>query len=350
MIDDCLARLNDVVDPEHVLRSEERMLAATRYQPVDRLPRVVHCPVDGWPAFTYREGFEDPAKMLLNELASVWVGAQVRDDRAYTIRANYGVGGIASMLGCEVKLTDDNTMPWLFPLEDGELDRILDAGEVDIEAGLGARVFETERFYIDALSRHEALARTVHVYVSDTQGPFDTAHLVMGHKIYTEIYDNPARVHRLLELVTDAYIRFTRAQREIIGEFGDTSYHSTLRIRGAVRICDDSGINLSTDFYREFCKPYNQRILAEFGGGWVHYCGGGQQILQEVLSTEGITGINFGNPERQDISLICKEAASRETAVLGWPTAFSVPEWVTTGMTLVESAADLEAGRAIAAG
>lgn len=350
MIDGYLARLNGVVDPDHVMRSEERMLAATRYEPVERLPMVVQCPVDGWQTFTYREGFEDPAKMLVNELASVWAGAQVRDDRAYTVRANFGVGGMASMFGCEVRLTDDNTMPWFFPLEDGELDRVLDAGEVDIEAGLGTRVFDTERFYIEALSRHEALARTVRIYVSDTQGPFDTAHLVMGHKIYTEVYDNPARVHRLLELVTDAYIRFTRVQRELIGEFGDTSFHSGLRIRGAVRICDDSGTNLSSEFYSEFCKPYNERILAEFGGGWVHYCGGGHQILSEVLSTEGLTGINFGNPERQDIASICKEAASGGTAVLGWPTAFPAPEWVVTGMTLVGSAPSLEAGRAIAAG
>ncbi len=350
MLEEYLRKLNDIVDPEHVERSDERMLRAASFEAVDRLPMAVHCPVPGWPAYTYREAFSDPEKMLLRDLTNVWVGAHVRDDRMYTIRANYGVGGVASLFGCEIRLTEDEAMPWVFPLSDEELDRVLDSGEVDIEAGLGARVFETERFYLDTLSRYDNLARCVHVYVSDTQGPFDNAHLVMGHKIYTEIYDNPARVHRLLDLVTEAFIQFTLAQKAITGEGRSASYHSAVRFRGGTRVCDDSSINLSTEFYREFCKPYNERVLAALGGGWVHYCGGGQQILHEVLDTKGVLGINFGNPEMQDIAAICEEAARRKIAVLIWPRKHAIPEWVKTGVTLAEYAPDLESARAISAG
>lgn len=344
-----MAELDRIVDPDHAAGSEERLLAAACYEPVDHLPLVLSCPVAGWPAFSYREGFEDAEKMLANELAQVWVGAHVKDDRAYTIRSNYGVGGVASMFGCEIRLTDDNTMPWVFPLSDDELDRVLESGELSIEAGLGARVLEAERFYLEALSGYHSLARCVHVYVSDTQGPFDTAHLVMGHKIYTEIYDNPARVHRLLDLVTDTYIRFTTAQKELIGENGCASYHSQLRVRGSARVCDDSGINLSTELYREFCRPYNERVFAELGGGWIHYCGAGRQILESVLDTKGITGINFGNPDMQDADLVCGMASDRRVAVLGWPARLPVPRSVTTGMTLVNDASDLPSARMIAA-
>lgn len=345
MIEQYLDKLNEIVDPEHIAHSEVRMLSAASYEPVDRLPILVHCPVPGWQTYSYREAFYDMEKMLMNELAGVWVGAHVRDDRMYTIRANYGVGGIASMFGCKPVLTDDNTMPWFTPLDDDELDRILDSGEVSIEAGLGAKVLETERFYLDVLSRYENLSKTVRVFVSDTQGPFDTAHLIMGHKIYTEIYDNPERVHRLLELVTDVYVRFTKAQKEIIGESGTTSFHSQLKVRGAVRVCDDSGINLSADCYVEFCKKYNERVLAAVGGGWVHYCGNGKQILPEVLSTRGVTGINFGNPELQDIAAVCEQAAPRRIAILGWPGKSSIPEFMVTGVIIVESAGDLESAR-----
>ncbi len=350
MIEQYLDKLNRIVDPEHVACSEIRMLSAVSYDPVDRLPVIVNCPVPGWQTYSYCEAFYDMEKMLANELAGVWIGAHVRDDRMYTIRANYGVGGIPSMFGCKPVLTDDNTMPWFTPLNDRELDKVLDSGEVDIEAGLGAKILETERFYINTLSKYENLAKTVHVFVSDTQGPFDIAHLIMGHKIYTEIYDKPERVHRLLELVTDVYIRFTKVQQELIGESGVTSFHSQLKVRGAVRICDDSGINLSADFYREFCKTYNERALAEVGGGWIHYCGSGKQILPEVLSTCGITGINFGNPELQDIAAICEQAAPRKIAILGWPNSSSLPESMKTGVIVVESAADLESGKRFVAG
>lgn len=347
MLDDHLQKLNALVDPDHVSRARERMLASVSFEPVDRLPVCVNCPVPGWPRCSYREGFEDMEKMLINELEQVWVGAHVRDDRMYTIRANYGVGGLASLFGCGTRLTDDNTMPWTFPLGDRELDKVLESGEVDIEAGLGSRVFETERYYLKMLSRYENLAQCVHIFVSDTQGPFDNAHLVMGHKIYTEVYDNPERVHRLLEIATDTYIRFTRAQKELIGESGPTHYHGQSIVRGTTRMCEDSSINLSADFYREFCKPYNERAFAELGGGWIHYCGNGRQILPDVMSTEGVTGVNFGNPEMQDIGSIYEQAAPRRIAVLTWPGRSSLPDTIATGVTTAESAPDLESARRV---
>lgn len=350
MLIDYLSKLNDVVDPEHVARSEERMRASVCFEPVDRLPLAVHSPVDGWKVFPYRETFHDMEKMLMNELNQVWIGAHIRDDRIYTIRANYGVGTIASMFGCETVLTGDTTMPWAHPLDDDTLDKVLEQGPVDVEFGLGDRAVETERYYLDVLSEYDNLSKCVHVFMADTQGPFDIAHLVMGHKIYTEIYDNPERVHRLMNLTTDAYIRFTRVQKEIIGEGYDFSYHSQMVFRGGVRLCDDSGINLSAPFYREFSKPYNERALTALGGGWIHYCGGGYQILPEVLTTEDATGINFGNPEMQNINQIYEKAREKSMAVLGWPLAQGLPEDVKTGMTLSTDAADLDTARQMALG
>lgn len=347
MLEDRLKKLNDLIDPEHVAQAEKRQAAAAACESVDRLPLIVNCPVPDWPMFTYRDGFHDMEKMLLNELNQVWVGAHVKDDRMYTIRANYGVGIIASMFGCEILLTDDNIMPWVKHLNDDQLDSILDAGEVDIYSGLGARVLETEAFYHKALSGYDKLASCVRIFVSDTQGPFDNAHLIMGHKIYTEIYDNPERVHRLMEMVTDTYVRFTRAQKEIIGENknSDYHYHSALKARGAVRVCDDSGINLSAQFYREFSKKYNEQALQRLGGGWIHYCGGGQQILPEVLSSAGVYGINFGNPEKQDIAAVMKLAHPRKAAVLGWPADLPLPDGTTTGVILGASAKNLDSAR-----
>jgi len=348
MLDEYLKKLDAVVDPEHQTRSEELMRRAVSYEPVERLPLTINCPVPGWPAFSYRETFEDVEKMLLAELAAVWVGANVGDDRVYMVRGNYGVGAIASMFGCEIRLTDDNVYPWITHLDDAALDRVLESGEIDIESGLGARVFETERFYQEALSRFENLKRALHIYVSDTQGPFDNAHLIMGHKIYTELYDSPERVRRLLDLVTDTCIRYTRAQNALIGEDGGFSFHSQMAVRGAVRICDDSGINLSAELYRRFSKPYNERIFAELGGGWIHYCGDGRQILPEVLSTRGVSGVNFGQPELQDLSSIYRDAAPRKVAVLNWIGRDRVPEEIGTGIMLIDSAPDLESARRIA--
>lgn len=347
MLQEWLSKLNDIVDPELVARAEDRTRAALLYEPVDRLPAIVGCRVPAWPAFPYGEGFYDFEKMLLNELGGVWAGAHVRDDRMYTIRANYGVGTVASMFGCEIVLTQDNTMPWCHPLTDSQLDAVLESGEIDITAGLGSRVAKTVLFYQEALSGFDKLSQCVRVYVCDTQGPFDIAHLVMGSKIYTELYDNPERVHRLLELATDTYIRVTKAQKELIGEGCDWSYHSQMMSRGGVRVCEDSATNLSAECYRQFPKRYNERVLEEFGGGWIHYCGDGRQILREVLGTRGARGINFGNPEMQSITDVYALASPSKIPVLGWRFGAPLPAEIDTGISLIAGASDIESAQAL---
>jgi len=347
MLNEYLRKLNDIIDPDVLAQAEACQRAAVLYEPVDRLPMTVACPVPGWTGFCYREAFYDMEKMLLNELGGAWVGAHVGDDRVYTIRANYGVGIIASMFGCETILTSDNAMPWCMHLTDEQLDKVLESGSIDIEAGLGRRVIETVEFYKKTLSRFDKLAQCIRIYVCDTQGPFDIAHLIMGPKIYTEVYDNPERVHRLLDLATDAYIRVTQAQRELIGESGAWSRHAQMMIRGGIRVCEDTPTNLSRDLYVEFPKRYNERVLAEFDGGWIHYCGSGKQIMPEVLSIPGVHGINFGNPEMQDIAAVYREASARKIAVLGWRLDAPLPEEITTGIVLGTSAEDLESARAL---
>ncbi len=178
-------------------------------------------------------------------------------------------------------------------------------------------------------------------------GPFDNAHLIMGHKIYTEIYDNPERVHRLLEIISDTYIKFTKVQKEIIGESGSVHCHMDIKAPGAVRVCDDASINISADSYREFSKPYNERVLSECGGGWIHYCGNGKQIFPEVISSKNLRGINFGNPELQDINEIYKEASNRNVAVLSW--LGDVPNNAKTGITLLRNSNSLESARQLVA-
>ena len=332
-----LAELDPIVDPEHARRSERLQLDALSYREVERLPAIDPTPVQGWPTFPYSEAFHDPEKMLINELAGVYVGAMLKDDRTYTIRANYGVGGIASIFGCKTSLTMNN-MPWCEPLSEEELLEALDQ-DIDITAGLGARVFETERFYLDVLAEYPNLREAVQLFVSDTQGPFDIAHLVIGHRIYTEIYDDPELVHRVLDKVTEAYIRFTKAQKEMIGEGNDRHSHSQVMIPGGIRICEDSPTNLSPASYLKFCRPYNERLLKEFGGGWIHYCGNGCQIFPHAISTPGLTGINFGNPDMQDLSAVYSEASRYGVGIVSWSGPFTPKDEarIKTGITLIQS-------------
>ena len=74
----------------------------------------------------------------------------------------------------------------------------------------------------------------------------------------------------------------------------------------------------------------------------------GPRIYTEVYDNpERVTGINFGNPEMQDIASVCKSARARKIAVLGWRMDVPLPDWLTTGATLAAAAPDLESAKTI---
>jgi len=91
--------------------------------------------------------------------------------------------------------------------------------------------------------------------------------------------------------------------------------HSFCYCKGKVRICDDSATNLSREMYCEFCKPYNEMALAALGGGWIHTCGSVHHYFEDALTTKGITGMNFGNPERYHLPDIYREISKRNLLV-----------------------------------
>ena len=70
-----LRQLADTLDPAREQEIARRHQAALTYEPVERLPLVVSYPLppdDPWQPFPHHEIFDDPEKMLFNELVSAW--------------------------------------------------------------------------------------------------------------------------------------------------------------------------------------------------------------------------------------------------------------------------------------
>ena len=353
-----LERLDRIVDSQHVKVAEQRQERSWRCQPVDRLPTIVSCNEDmshilhgvppDWPVFGYREVLTDPGKMLVDELRQVYEGALLKDDRAYSIRANYGSVIIPFLLGCNYYQVGDE-MPWTEPLASlEEVREVIKAGVPDRRAGLGARVEETELYYLEALDGYENLRATVHVGCPDTQSPFNLASSIMGPAIFLAMHDHAELVHDLLQLVTDTYIAFTWFHKEMVKERPEVGYQMGWYVRGGARVVDDAATNISKEMYQEFCVPYNTQITRVFGGAMGHFCGAGCQILEAMLDTEGITAINFGNPELQDFELVYQETRSRQVCLL-WDGPLPVHESaITTGLVWKRIATNWAEAQALA--
>jgi len=81
---------------------------------------------------------------------------------------------------------------------------------------------------------------------------------------------------------------------------------------------DTAIINLSEGMHREFSKAYNDRILEAFGGGSFHYCGPTRAWGHGVIDSPWLRGINFGNPEMQDLAMEYAYWRERKVPVLLW--------------------------------
>lgn len=134
------------------------------------------------------------------------------------------------------------------------------------------------------------------VGITDCQGPLTTALQLCGYdKLFYWMYDYPKKVHGLMELVTEALIRWVKLQKEVIGEplnccAGDQGIYVPEGI--GIWFADDDAIILSADLYEEFVIPYNERLMEAFGGGIIHWCGCANQHIGNLNKMKFLRGVN----------------------------------------------------------
>lgn len=311
-----LERLENLIDLEHVARTRELQRRAFAFQPVDHIPTVIHYPLspDEWPHFGFEEIFVDPTKMLLHELADVYAGAKLQDDRLYGIRANYGTGIVAALFGCPTVVFADS-LPIATAVTPAQLERILDGDIPVLHRGLPGRALETVAFFREALRPYPKLSQAVGSQLLDIQGPFDNAAIIWGSDIYTAIYDAPKRVARLLELVTEATLALVREHRRIDGCPLD-EHDGAWNFLGGVCIRNDATINLSPQHYVEHVRPYDARLLAPYGG-WIHFCGR-TRWWEQLLDLPNLRGINPYQGEFYDLATMYERCAAAGVAIVQW--------------------------------
>lgn len=300
-----LERLDRMIDLDHVASCERAQADMWAGQPPERIPTFISFPAPpDWPRYPFTQCWDDIEKNFMTQMAGVYCGALLQDDRLCTITPEWGVVTIPELFDVPSIITDQGSS-MSAGLHDLETVRaLIDRGMPDIwHHPHIARLDAFVDFATDVLAGYENLAQVVHMVVPDNQGPFDLAHLIWGAEIFYALHDHPDVVHDLLALTTETYIRFTHYYKRKLGEPPDCGYHicGVKLARGGVRICDDSAMLCSADVYREFVRPYNERAYAPFGGGWLHYCGNGNHVLDQMLATPGINAIHMGNPDHCDL-------------------------------------------------
>lgn len=132
---------------------------------------------------------------------------------------------------------------------------------------------------------------------TDCQGPLSTAFQIAGYDNFCYwMQDDPERIHKLMALVSDALIAWVKFQKERAGQpLTGGCYPLSVKVPegfGGVWLSDDDSVIMGTELYNEFVRPYNEQVLAAFGGGCIHYCGNSTQNIENYCNTRGVTAIN----------------------------------------------------------
>jgi hypothetical protein len=324
MLDALLDHIEDETDLSWRADVERRHVAAMNFEACTP-PLTMACPPRDprFKTYPYTQAFEDPRAMMVNELlldfSGVLTSVEVADDFAWAIRANYGVGVVASVLGARCRIVGNN-MPWVEPVEGvEEIKRIVARGLPDVRTALVARVIETNQFYREKLAAYPKLSRAIHITQPDLEGPMDIAHLVWGKDVLLAMYDEPKLVAEFFSLVAETYIACLEAiAPTVVEEAGrsDMVYLHWGIVKGRALIKDDSAIMLSPEHYERFVKPCDRRILDAVGGGGIHSCGDFGHLMPSYLSIDALKCIDAGQSDMLDMDRWYPVLCERKTPML----------------------------------
>jgi len=314
-----LEYLEPRIDLGHVGQIAARHRAALDYAELDRPPLVCYLPYEGeeFTPYPYSEAFDDPAKLMVNELltgfTSIYHAVDLKDDAPYCLRPNLGVTIIASMLGAQIRVLDEQA-PWVIPFEDTDaIKALVDAPVPDMSSGLAPRVLEQYAYFRAALADYPACREAFQLTLPDLQGPFDIAELVWGSDIFIAFYDTPDLLSACLSKITEAIIaaqrRFSLEVKDNIGP--DYQYQHAVGVKGQILLRGDTAVMLSPEHYRAFVQPHDARVAQELGSVAVHFCGNGQHQIDSMLSIPGFTCFDFGQPWMMDVDTIYAKAAAK---------------------------------------
>ncbi len=353
--------MEENIDLEHIAKIEKLQYDAINFKEITHLPLNIRTTPDGFEQIPLEDAYENPELMLYNEILwssmhSSYNSVRLKDDNPLMIRANCGIGLLASMFGCKVSIFD-NAMPWVAHIEMEDAYKKFANGVPDLRSGLGQRVLDFYAYYKDRLAAYPKCSKAIHLSQPDMQGPYDVLHLVIGEEAFYHVYDEPEKTKEMLEIITQTYIDYRELVDPYIDHtFKDASFVHGFTVGGQVLLkCDTASENLSEEMCKEYETDFVKKIIEHFadkGYGSIHCCGNIRPgVLKQFINTK-MQCMNYGNPEKHELQPFFEEHMKSKTAVVGWGFNQFYDEMIKevkdcnikTGMTLMAKSIDINDG------
>jgi hypothetical protein len=330
MLERCLHDLEERIDEEveRQLYAEWLDFTEGRFEGdvfTPRRSRLSPSRID-WPAVSVNEAIDDFDKMALQQFGMCSDALAQGSGQLLCVRSNYGTCILPSLFGAEMFYMDEkaNTLPACWPLGDKDrIRRVVDAGVPDLHRSLGGKALEMGGRFAAIREKYPKIGRYIHAYHPDLQGPMDLCEVLWGSGLFTDVVDDPGLVKGMLGLLTETYTRYLREWLDVCppvpgpgGEEG-CRVHWSMMHKGQIMLRDDSAMNFSPAMFDEFIRPYDQRLLDEFGGGAVHFCGKGDHYIHKAVEMRDMHAIAMSQPEYNDMETIYRHTVDRGIKLLG---------------------------------
>jgi hypothetical protein len=145
--------------------------------------------------------------------------------------------------------------------------------------------------------------------------PLDVANLIMGNELFTAFYEEPERLQRLLDRLTDEVIRNVRSVQAALRDSPGGTLTFNAWIPQGVLLLEDAADLCSPETYRQFGRPCTARVVAACGGGYIHHHNLGRQQYANMASIPGLTVLQIsGDPNQPrpatDIGNLLRQAGT----------------------------------------
>jgi len=233
---------------------------------------------------------KDRELSLSLQLAALEKSMEYKADIANFLEPWYGIGTVAAAFGAEYEWPKGQAPGIKAPFK-----TIAEALEYDVvpieHTDIGKQTLGMIEYFLEKTKGKIPLSLT------DIQSPMNVASEIIDiNNFFMSFIDNPEGLKKLLALISDLLIDFTKKQVHLIGDALVWPGHGFAGSKAfsGLGMSDDTIVMLSNDYYKEFAAPNMSKIGNHFGGAVFHSCGNWSDRVRFVKQIIGLKMVEEG--------------------------------------------------------
>lgn len=217
--------------------------------------------------FSY--GCKDMKLSLALQLSALQESMKYAADIPNFLEPWYGIGIVASAFGVEYEWPQGQA-----PIVKPPLKSVQEALSFDLkpieETAIGKNALAMIEYFINKTKGK------IPISLTDTQSPLNTASLIIdNNSLFMSFFDCPDDLEKLLQVITDLLINFTKKQIDLIDGslvYPGHGFASSTVFKG-LGMSDDVILMLSENQFLDFESQFLSKAGQPFGGVAFHSCG-----------------------------------------------------------------------------